>query len=279
MVVKRLLFTSNVLRTVQLSLQSVLNVATTWRIHADMTATTGTALVTVTSRKGKKHGKAAVATAPAPTTAAPNAAGSSTTCSADQPKKKTPPRPCKVCEGNHWDSDCPIVAECAKEHKKKSQATPRTVQVTIARACLSTEGDAIKSSFVDDVPVGPVLEIALSINPTVIQLDNQASISIFKDVELLKNVRPAPPFAVSGITTTGGPILATEVGDFNGWKDIYACRDAFANLISFAATKDYCVNLYDSTRDVFTSTPPDGFAVEFHESDGLYVHPIQPKKR
>jgi hypothetical protein len=152
------------------------------------------------------------------------------------------------------------------------------VHVTIARACLSTEGDAIKSSIVDDVPVRPVLEIAHAVNPTVIQLDNQASISIFRDVELLKNVRPAPPCAVSGIPTTGGPILATEVGDFNGWRDIYACRDASANLISFAATKDYLANSYDSARDVFTSTPPDGFAVEFHERDGLYVHSIQPKK-
>lgn len=264
------------------TVQAAYEAACTWRIQADAaTVTTGTAFTTVQPRKGKKNGKpAAAAASPASSPAAVSAPSVATPApasaqSGSASSKKAPPRPCSVCEGNHWIKDCPIVLEC-----KKKQSNQKAVHVAIARASLSVDGDVIKSSVVGDpLSVGLSSAVAnVADSKTTIQLDNQASISIFRDVHLLGNVRPVPPCEVTGIATTDHPIVATEVGEFNGWKDIYACREASANLISFSATKAYCSNTYDADHDVFISSPPGGQQVEFHERNGLYVHDLKPAK-
>jgi hypothetical protein len=99
-------------------------------------------------------------------------------------------------------------------------------------------------------------------------------------VDLLTNVRSAPqPCHVNGISATGNPILATEIGDYHGFTDIYACTDAAANILSFSQTKLYCDNNYDKERDIFSSQPPYDKVYEFKGDDGLYVYkvPIQGK--
>ena len=46
--------------------------------------------------------------------------------------QKKPPFPCEICEGDHWNRDCPMLARCKKHlDKKKSNRAKETVAVTV----------------------------------------------------------------------------------------------------------------------------------------------------
>jgi hypothetical protein len=61
---------------------------------------------------------------------------------------------------------------------------------------------------------------------------------------------------ISGISSQDTPILATEIGDYYGFKGIYAFPDATANVLSLSETRKYCSsNDYNKDKDQFVSTP------------------------
>jgi len=85
----------------------------------------------------------------------------------------------------------------------------------------------------------------------------------------LSNIRQAEHSCyISGILSDAKAILATQVGDYNGYQGIYAFPDASVHVLSFSETKSYC----DNNCDVFTSTPPSDITYVFKESSGLYIH-------
>jgi hypothetical protein len=183
----------------------------------------------------------------------------------------------------------------SKKSSKVGKVKDGKVHVVFSRATVDTEGTVLQTYPVGEditIPDQPeeiveptevtvnVSQRAKSLQEDVILLDNQASISIFHNVDLLTNVRSAPQLChVNGISATGNPILATEIGDYHGFTDIYACTDAAANILSFSQTKLYCDNNYDKERDIFSSQPPYDKVYEFKGDDGLYVYkvPIQGK--
>jgi hypothetical protein len=267
------------------TVQAAYEAAYTWRIPSELSSvTSGTAFTVVQSKKKKKKNKKDSSkagdpgsTTPSTNVAVPQALTATSQSSDSKSSKKERKVPiCDVCNNGsaHWYGECPIINEC----RKKTSST-KTVLVTIARATLSANGDVIKSAVVGEpIPMYEtfVSETALvaSSSKSTVMLDNQASISVFKNVELLTNVHPAPfRCEVSGINANAS-IVATEIGEYNGWKNIYACPDASSNLISFAATKDYCQNYYDAKRDIFVSIPPNRDPVEFVFRDGHYVYDV-----
>jgi hypothetical protein len=77
---------------------------------------------------------------------------------------------------------------------------------------------------------------------------------VFCNEELLDEI----PCRITGINQDGDSIVASEVGDFDEFRDIYYDPNASANILSFSQTDKYCDNDYDKKRKVFTSTPPGG---------------------
>ena len=220
-----------------------------------------------------------------------------TTSASSGDSKSTCTKPCPICSDIHWQRNCPLVAQAKALHDKVAKGDPKPknekAHVIFSRATVAADGLVIKS-----YPIGDHIDLektedynsndqdivevsfnigkgAESLSSDTILLDNQASVSVFKNVHILSNIRQAEHSCrISGISSDAQAIVATQVGDYNGYQGIYACPDASANILSFSETKSYCDNNYDKDNDVFMSTPPSDKTYVFKESNGLYVYQI-----
>ena len=94
-------------------------------------------------------------------------------------------------------------------------------------------------------------------NNTTLLLDSQAGISIFKNENLLKNIKPLDrPIRLMGINESGSPILADRAGMHKDLGVIAICTQASANVISMAdmIDKGHKV-MYNSSDDTFSLQP------------------------
>jgi len=200
-------------------------------------------------------------------------------------------KPCPICSEMHWQRYCPIVAAAKAMHldedyhKSSKSGKDGKVHVVFSRATVSTRGHIMQHIQVGKALVIPediqsekdshdifVSQRVRDMPSDRILLDNQASVSVFGNVDLLSNLRDAPyTCQINGISADGESISATQIGDFNGVKDIYACPQAAANIISFSETRKYCENNYDKDKDIFSSTPPRDKTYNFIGDEGLYV--------
>ena len=94
-------------------------------------------------------------------------------------------------------------------------------------------------------------------------LDNEASLNIFNNKDLLTGIRkPEHSIKVSGIQTGGGVTVDSE-GDFGEFGTVYYSGDASANVLSFASQVDAGATIrYEHEEDCFTLQPKD--------SDNIY---------
>jgi hypothetical protein len=211
-------------------------------------------------------------------------------------QSKTPnvcTKECPICHDPtpHWQRDCPVVAEAKRLHARRQNAS-----VTFARGAVADDGVVLtcypvgeplslvieeSTSGVNVTSAEPFTEIVLpskahTVPSTKVLLDNQASVSVFCNPDLLHDIRTADvPCRISGINNLA--IVATEIGDFNEFKDIYYHPEASANVLSFSQTDKYCDNDYDPEFKVFRSIPPGGPAYQFFQQDGLYVYDTSSK--
>lgn len=70
-------------------------------------------------------------------------------------------------------------------------------------------------------------------------LDNQATINIFNNIDLLKNIRKSNhTILLNGVQANADPIEVDLVGDFNELGEVFYSDKASANILSFAAMSD-----------------------------------------
>jgi Zinc knuckle len=95
-------------------------------------------------------------------------------------------------------------------------------------------------------------------------LDNQASINIFCNSDLLTSVRKTEKeIILNGVQANTDGIRIDTVGDFAEVKNVYYSAEATANILSFAAMVDEGATIeYDHTANRFTLQPRD--------SDNIY---------
>lgn len=196
---------------------------------------------------------------------------------------------CKAPPPTHWQRNCPHLKkaqadfEAANAKKKDGKA-----HVCFSRVLLSNSGDIIRETQVGDtMPLGPeesnpkcftVGSVALKAEATIgvsscgVLLDNQATVSIFFNRDLLTDIREADsPCHISGINSDGSALVANLIGDFREFGPVYYCPAASANILSFSVTAETCENNYNRDRDEFTSQPPYGNMYRFTLREGLYV--------
>ena len=91
-------------------------------------------------------------------------------------------------------------------------------------------------------------------SPTEVLLDNQASKSIFKNCNLLSNIRDEDPFFIGGIDGTSRGLKVSESGDFGGLGRVGLSRSAAANVLSKTQMLD------------------GGKRVSYDQDEGVYRH-------
>ena len=107
-------------------------------------------------------------------------------------------------------------------------------------------------------------------SPSHVLLDNQASVNIFRNPDLLTNIRSADNgILLNGVQQSASGVRVDQIGDFNEVGPVYFSKEASANILSFAAMEDAGSRIrYDHGRAEFTLQPA--------ESSRVYTFKRQP---
>jgi hypothetical protein len=174
---------------------------------------------------------------------------------------------CKVF--GHFKNECPMLKEAAKILQKDK------------KKCLVTFGEVSGVNDDDDsydventfTTIGSS-EIIAAVKRRLIEdgdilCDNQSSVSIFKDAKLLKNIRPAKStMRVAGI---GGSMLATQIGTFEGFGDVYYHPGSIANILCYHDIAQKFKVEYVREENLFRVSLPRGVVWDFKPKNKLYV--------
>jgi hypothetical protein len=106
------------------------------------------------------------------------------------------------------------------------------------------------------------------LSKTEVLLDNQVNISIVNPC-LLKNVRKANHrVRVKGVG--GTQLIVDQVGDLDGFFEVYTSEHTRANVLSFANVEDKYVVMYKE-KEAFTVQLSCGKTIDFTRRNKLYV--------
>lgn len=172
------------------------------------------------------------------------------------------------------------IANFKDKKEKKESAGAASVHLTVARD--DDEDDSIlhcgfhttaehetAQCFIETDLESTVKENANLLHTDDILADNQATVSIFHNRRYLRNVRPADKhLKVHGI---GGHLIATQVGDFGNFGQVYYHPEAVANILSFyELQRKYQIEYNNKIEDAFIVTT-DKAKIKFVQKKGLYV--------
>jgi len=215
---------------------------------------------------------------------------------------------CKLCHApppTHFIEQCHLWERCSSA--AKAAQTNHSVNYIFSRVIVSTNGNIIKENPVEEFPDIPQEDSVMSVlgdgwtsknifsnenlfktimkNNLIpngklaeddILLDNQATISIFRSAELLKNIRrTSNPITISGINSFNKPIVANHIGYFRDLGWVYYHPEATANILSFAAMVDQglspAIKTDDNDEIYFTLSSPSGAVYRFVRKNNLYA--------
>jgi hypothetical protein len=112
------------------------------------------------------------------------------------------------------------------------------------------------------------------INPMWILCDNESSIDVIKNANMITNIRP--PRKTIELTGIGGkPMQIQHEGELLGYGTVYYHPKVAANILSFHnLTKKFkSVTYNNKVRDAFVVTRDNGLSMEFvPSSEGLYYY-------
>ncbi|MGC9156348.1 MAG: reverse transcriptase domain-containing protein, partial [Ferrimicrobium sp.] len=192
---------------------------------------------------------------------------------------------CHACgEAGHWVRDCPHVKAVAQAAKKKSATTKTSLvmvdsvaepdEVVFVHETGSPEGGC---QGCPEPPPVHTMVAGVESGPREVLLDNQSTVHLFTNEELVSNVRPAArPIRVSGV---GGIVSVDKVGDFGSFGEVYVSEASPANVLSFSAVRKQLRVSYEYDADVFSVHAPEG-TMEFvpfdsgSESGHLYAYNV-----
>lgn len=172
---------------------------------------------------------------------------------------------CHICNKNGHSTD-----RCyfnMKNNKEKSKQNDKKS----SRAFVTSSSDA------DEIALPTNTK---NLNNDSILFDNQASSSIFKNPNLLQNLRETPPKKFFGINDEVAPLVSTQAGSFGDFGLIPFHHNATANVISWSEAIDRGMQVrYDHVKDRILVTSPAGWRYIFSRSNGLYVANFRERER
>jgi hypothetical protein len=161
---------------------------------------------------------------------------------------------CHFCNQNgHWKKDCPLLAKAAKELARDKRSK-------------DSHEDMVNLLFTDEDAY--VINADTSLKESDILCDNQATVSIFKNENLLKNIRKSDrPIKVQGI---GGSITVNKVGNFGDFGVVYFNPSSAANILCYFDLVTKAGIKFDEENNKFIATL-NKKQVEFKPKGKLYV--------
>jgi hypothetical protein len=162
----------------------------------------------------------------------------------------------------HYKSDCPEMRNTQQQQTQETNIVTATTLTTIATT-LSTSTTESR------------------INPMWILCDNESTVDIFNNKDILTNIRSAErPIKLKGIE--GGFTVVDKEGDLMGYGKVYYHPQVTANVLSFfnIAKRFKSVKYDNMVKDAFMITRDDGSLMEFRPSDaGLYYYDFEESRR
>ena len=167
--------------------------------------------------------------------------------------KKLPKSPCPNCKllglsrMDHWRSECP--------NTEKLQ--------DLIRSCSAGESHFNWTAYYHDENLGPPIcsltrechatpDVILAHQSRLLRddvvLDNATTVGVFHNRDLLEDVRPVT--APVGITSVGGTVTPTHMGDFRG-VPVYYWPDSPVNIVPQFKLEDKCRLLYDENSKAY----------------------------
>ena len=150
---------------------------------------------------------------------------------------------CYNCQNiGHYASDCP-----------ETQGTTNTGTTLVQHAYMLAQANET------------------NIDPNWILLDSQSTISVFKNPQMLQNIRSSPH--VLRALTNGGHQDSNMIGDFPNLGQVWYNPDSIANILSLADVRKVCKVSMDTSKEptIFVHRL-DGSVMKFIEHpSGLYI--------
>ena len=105
-----------------------------------------------------------------------------------------------------------------------------------------------------------------------ILLDNQSTVDMFSNADLLTNIRRTPQTMT--VQCNAGVATTNLIADLPGYPNpVWYLAEGVANILSFSKVASVFPITYDSTNDRFSMHKPDGKIRHFNRSDkGLYYY-------
>jgi len=154
-------------------------------------------------------------------------------------------------------------------NKKNQDAESSQDKVTFANATWQTEQEAgmfLTQEVLEEHVVNNATQ-AQGLLPTEILLDNAANINVMNP-RLVKSVRPTgKKIRVKGVGSV--QMVVEHVGDLEGFFEVYASKEARANVLSFATVEDMYEVMYSRGEGFMVHMPERD--IVFKRRDNLYV--------
>jgi Reverse transcriptase (RNA-dependent DNA polymerase)/Zinc knuckle len=174
---------------------------------------------------------------------------------------------CRKCkELGHYERECP--------NGEGGTGTAKVKEATNSGTS-NAEGDGGKGSkgvtFVTGGEHGWVLHEGNPMPNTWVLLDNQSTLDVFSNPDLLENIREGLGSMI--IHCNAGSTKTTLIGDLPGYGTVWYNPEGIANILSVARVVDrgYKVTYNSQDGNEFLLKGPDGSEVEFKQSEqGLF---------
>ena len=113
---------------------------------------------------------------------------------------------------------------------------------------------------------------AQSIDPNWVLLDSQSTISVFRNKNMLRNIRRSPH--ILRAITNGGYQDSHMIGDFPNLGPVWYNEDSIANILSLSEVRRVCTVTMDTSKEPAMNVHrKDGTIMSFIEHpSGLYVY-------
>jgi hypothetical protein len=118
----------------------------------------------------------------------------------------------------------------------------------------------------------------LTIPPTWLLLDNQSTVDVFANGNMLKDIHQVDDEMV--IASNGGSNVTSEMGTLPGYGLVWYDPVGIANIVSLSRVREKYHVSFNSDNNIFIVTKPDGTVFEFKQSEsGLYYYDLMSNKR